>query len=62
MWEDYGICWSLLQRFNYDVMLVLVIWCYEAWLHFETRVRVWDSTIFENGGCGWGGIRQLKNY
>ena len=27
MWEDYGICWSLLQRFNYDVMLVLVIWC-----------------------------------
>ena len=28
----------------------------------RVRMRVRDSTIFEKGGCGCGGTRQLKNY
>ena len=39
---------------------------YEARVRFETRVRVRVrvrvSAIFEKGGCGCGGTRQLKNY
>ena len=41
---------------------------YEAQVRFETRVpvrmrvRVRDLAIFEKGGCGCGGTRQLKNY
>ena len=35
---------------------------YEAWVRFGTRVRVQDSIIFEKGGCGCSGTRQLKNY
>ena len=26
---------------------------YEARVRFVTRVRVWDSAIFEKVGCGW---------
>ena len=44
---------------------------YEAWVRFETRVRVRVrdlaifekvSAIFEKGECKCGGTRQLKNY
>ena len=39
---------------------------YEARVRFGTRVwvqvRVRDSAIFENVGCGCGGTRRLKNY
>ena len=42
---------------------------YEAWVHFETRVRVRDSAIFEKvsaifekSECKCGATRQLKNY
>ena len=39
---------------------------YEARVRFGTRVRVrvrvWDSAIFEKGGCGCGKTRRLKNY
>ena len=36
---------------------------YVAWVRFgiRVRVRVWDSAIFEKGGCGCGETRRLKN-
>ena len=42
------------------VVISLVI--YEAWVRFGTRMGVRNLTIFEKGGCGYGGTRQLKNY
>ena len=35
---------------------------YVARVRFGIRVRVRDSAIFEKGGCGCSGTRQLKNY
>ena len=38
---------------------------YEAQVRFGTWVRVqvvWNSTIFEKGGCRYGGTQRLKNY
>ena len=45
---------------NISMVNVMLDKTYVARVRFRIRVR--DSTIFEKGGCRYGGTQRLKNY